>query len=448
MSEHQPLILVVDDNPTNIKVLFELLEKENHRVLIAQNSESALQKLEFVTPSLILLDVTMPGMDGFEVCRRLKASEATKEIPVIFMTALSDAANKVQGLSLGAVDYITKPIEHEEALARIRIHLKIQSLTQELAYKNGLLEQSNYQLEEKVRERTSKLNLALEELQASHLQLVKQEKMSSLGQLVAGVAHEINNPMNFIYGNLRHADEYVQDLLSILAFYQQKCPDVASELEEHLEDVDLEFMADDLPKLISSMNMGAERIRSIIAALRNFSRMDEADYKKVDVHEGLDSTLMILQHRLKQTVERPAIHILKDYGQLPPITCYAGQLNQVFMNLLSNAIDALEEAQVGKSFAAIKEDAYNITIRTAALDPEWVQIAIADNGSGIPPNIQKQIFNPFFTTKPIGKGTGMGLSISHQIIVEQHRGQLNCLSSAAEGTEFVIQIPVEQRAYA
>ncbi|NET52239.1 MAG: hybrid sensor histidine kinase/response regulator [Merismopedia sp. SIO2A8] len=446
MSEHQPLILVVDDNPTNIKVLFELLEKENYRVLIAQNGESALQKLKFVTPNLILLDIMMSGMDGLEVCRRLKTLEVAKEIPVIFMTALSDAGHKVQGLSLGAIDYITKPIAHEEALARIRIHLKIQSLTQELAHKNDLLEQSNHQLEEKVKERTSKLNQALEELQSSHLQLVKQEKMSSLGQLVAGVAHEINNPMNFIYGNLEHADEYVQDLIGALELYQQHCPSQNPDLQNYVEEVDLEFIVNDLPKLIHSMSIGAERIRNMVLALRNFSRMDEAACKKVDIHEGLDSTLMILQHRLKQTVERPAIHVRKDYGELPLVTCYAGQLNQVFMNLLSNAVDALEEAQAGKSFATIEEEGYHITIHTSVLDKRWVQVAIADNGSGIPPTVQEQIFDPFFTTKPIGKGTGIGLSISRQIIVEQHRGQLNCLSSSAEGTEFIIQIPIDQLA--
>ena len=444
MSDQQSLILVVDDNPTNIKVLFNVLEEADFRVLVAKNGESALEKLKIISPDLILLDVMMPGIDGFEVCRQLKKTNTCQDIPIIFMTALSDEANKVRGFSLGAVDYITKPIQHQEALARIRTHLQIQTLSRQLAEKNELLVESNQGLEEQVRVRTAELSDALEELQQSQLQLIQQEKMSSLGQLVAGVAHEINNPVNFIYGNLKHADEYVRDLLTVLTLYQKTHPESAAAVQKHLDDIDLAFISEDLPKLLGSMNVGANRIRDIVSALRNFSRMDEAEYKAVDIHEGLDSTLLILQHRLKTQPDRPAIEVIKNYGPLPSVMCYAGQLNQVFMNLLSNAIDALEDASLEQSMQELNDNPNHISISTSVIDADWVQIAIADNGSGVPKEIQENIFNPFFTTKPIGKGTGMGLSISHQIIVEQHQGKIECVPSSKKGTEFIIQIPIQQ----
>ncbi len=444
MATQKALILVVDDSPTNIKVLFDLLEQAHYRVLVATDGESALQKLQLIEPDLILLDVMMPGIDGFEVCRRLKQSEATQQISVIFMTALSDESSKVKGLNLGAVDYITKPVQHAEALARIRVHLQRQELTRQLAEKNALLANSNRHLEEEITTRAAELRQALELLQKSQLKSIQQEKMSSLGQLVAGVAHEINNPVNFIYGNLKHANEYIRDMLAVLTLYQDTYPNLTPVLQELVEDVDLEFVAADLPKLMESMNVGAKRIRSIVAALRTFSRMDEAEYKAVDIHEGIDSTLMILQHRIKIKSERPAIEVIRDYGPLPPVACYAGQLNQVFMNLLSNAIDALEDASSGKTIQELQNHPHQITIRTSLIDGNWVQVAIADNGPGIPKDIQERVFEPFFTTKPIGKGTGMGLSISYQIIVEQHKGKIECVPSSTNGTEFIIQVPIQQ----
>lgn len=437
-------ILVVDDNPTNIQVLFHLLQRSGYEVAVAKSGEKALERLNNFRADLILLDVMMPGIDGFETCRRLKEGDRTQDIPIIFMTALSDTVDKVKGLNLGAVDYITKPIQHEEALARIRIHLQLQDLTKQLAEKNALLAQSNQTLEEQVHERTAELTTALEKLRASQLELVQQEKMSSLGQLVAGVAHEINNPVNFIYGNLKHASTYVEDVLKALALYQDAYPNATPTIQDFIDDVDLDFVSEDLPKVLDSMNVGAERIRNIVAALRTFSRMDEAEYKAVDIHAGLDSTLMILQHRLKPKPDAPAIEVTKQYDAVPLVSCYAGQLNQVFMNVLSNAIDALEEGNEGRTQQELKDHPNHITIRTSVVDTNWVQIAIADNGAGIPKPIQDRIFEPFFTTKPIGRGTGMGLSISYQIIVEQHQGRFECVSSSERGTEFVIQIPIGQ----
>lgn len=292
--------------------------------------------------------------------------------------------------------------------------------------------------EGQLRQQTLTVENTLRELQRTQTQLIQNEKMSSLGQLVAGVAHEINNPVNFIYGNLKHADEYTQDVLRLIRLYQQLYPQPAPELRAEAEAIDLDFLIEDLPKLLNSMKVGAERIQKIVASLRNFSRIDEAEKKAVNIHEGIDSTLMILQNRLKPKSGRRPLEVVKEYGHLPLIECYAGQLNQVFMNLLSNAIDAVEEA------IAVKPATFapQITIRTELVNCSQITIQIADNGCGIPLKVQPRIFDPFFTTKPIGKGTGMGLSISYQIVTKKHRGKLWCDSTPETGTRFVIEIPI------
>ncbi|NEQ98806.1 MAG: hybrid sensor histidine kinase/response regulator [Cyanothece sp. SIO2G6] len=423
-------VLIVDDTPANLSVLFDLLDEAGLEVLIARDGLSALQKVGYAPPDLILLDVMMPGISGFETCRRLKANEDTKNIPVLFITALSDVDYKVQGFQLGAVDYITKPFQKEEVLARVHTHLKLAQL--------------NQSLEAQVECRTQELSQSLDELRRMQLQLVQSEKMSSLGQLVAGIAHEINNPVNFIYGNLYHVDEYTQDLLNIFDLYQTYYPEPKSGLREQLDAADLPFLQDDLKKTIQSMQVGAQRIRQIVLSLRNFSRTDEAEFKAVDIHEGIDSTLMILQHRLKARPKSPAIQVMKNYSNLPLVECYPGPLNQVFMNMLANAIDALEDANINQTFQEIEANPGTITIQTSIIDNEWVKISIADNGMGIPDSLRQQIFEPFFTTKSVGRGTGMGLSISHQIIVEKHQGKLDCISIPETGTEFLIQIPIHQ----
>ncbi len=311
------------------------------------------------------------------------------------------------------------------------------------------LEKSNEELEERVEQRTIELKNALTELQHSQAQVIQNEKMSSLGQLVAGVAHEINNPVNFIHGNLVHLDEYIQNLLDLIHLYQERSGRDDPDIQKFIENIELDFLIEDLPKTLSSMKIGATRIREIVLTLRNFSRLDEAEMKSVNIHEGIESTLLILQHRLKAKPDRPEIATIKNYGNLPLVECYAGQLNQVFMNIITNAIDSLESRFANDALEGNHNRSrgnYQITIDTSIIkNGEWVQIAIADNGIGIPQHIQKQIFNPFFTTKPVGKGTGMGMSIGYQIVAEKHGGKLECLSTPGEGTQFLIQIPIKAK---
>lgn len=363
------------------------------------------------------------------------------------------------------------------------------------------------QSEARLRQQTKELEAALEELQQTQFQLIQAEKMSSLGQLVAGVAHEINNPVSFIYGNLAHATEYIRDLLKLVKLYQREYTNPPAQIERLSEEIDLDFLMGDLPKLVSSMQIGSERIRQIVLSLRNFSRLDEAEMKCVDLHEGLDSTLLILQHRLKAKGNGPEIEIIKEYGDLPLVECYPGPLNQVFMNILSNAIDALELAaaegnreggdspgerlrdrppsqpaapgeentrgetqgnspciRICTSFIRESSEPRSPHLRpssgggedkgaiapydaqrTIASPVPCVAIRIADNGPGMNETIRKRLFEPFFTTKPVGKGTGLGLSIGYQIVVERHGGRLQCLSTPGQGTEFTIEIPIQQQ---
>jgi PAS domain S-box-containing protein len=290
------------------------------------------------------------------------------------------------------------------------------------------------------------LEQTLIELQNTQGYLVQSEKMSSLGQLVAGVAHEINNPVSFIYGNLVHASGYTQDILGLIELYQQHYPHPVPEIQSEIDEIDLEFLVEDLPKLLSSMKLGAERICEIVAALRNFSRIAEAEVKAINLHEGLDSTLMILQNRLKASGKHPEIQVIREYGNLPLVECYAGQLNQVFMNLLVNAIDAIDEQNQKRTLAEITTNPSCIRVCTELVNDHEVAIRIADNGPGMTEDVKQRLFNPFFTTKPLGTGTGLGLSISYQIVVEKHGGQLRCYSQLGQGTEFVIQIPLLQGA--
>ncbi|QIR41208.1 sensor histidine kinase [Tolypothrix sp. PCC 7910] len=317
-------------------------------------------------------------------------------------------------------------------------------MAEQLSESFTALAASKAELEDRVEERTAELKTALTQLQRTQAQVIQGEKMSSLGQLVAGVAHEINNPVNFIHGNITHLNEYTKDLLRMIYLYQERHPEDDAEIQALAEEIDLEFLTEDMQKMLSSMKMGTDRIRSIVLSLRNFSRIDEAEFKAVNIHEGIESTLLILQHRLKEKPEHPAIEVIRDYGDLPPIECYPGKLNQVFMNILVNAIDALDEVNSKRTYEENQQNPSQITIRTSVSNAQWVEIAIADNGPGIPEQVKNRIFDPFFTTKAVGKGTGMGMAISYQIIKEKHSGKLECFSTFGQGTEMKIQIPIQQ----
>ena len=324
------------------------------------------------------------------------------------------------------------------------IERSLELSSEELLQANNQLREMLTNVEGKVAERTvelikanGELEQALTDLQQMQIHLIQAEKMSSLGQLIAGIAHEINNPVNFIHGNIRHLHNYVINLLEFVDLSQECSERVNSDLQSKAEEIDLEFIKIDLPKVIKSMEVGTHRIREIVLSLRNFSHIDQSELKAIDIHQGIEDTLLILGHRIKpqKNSDFPRIQIVKHYGDLPLVNCYAGQLNQVFVNILVNAIDAIEES-------ASSDRQPCISIHTQVIDDNYVEIAIADNGSGIPEAIQQQIFNPFFTTKPVGKGTGMGMAISYQIITEKHKGRLTCVSSLGKGTEFIIHIPI------
>ncbi|MEM6254258.1 MAG: response regulator [Cyanobacteria bacterium P01_D01_bin.156] len=453
-------ILIVDDAPKNVQLLSDTLSKQGHKVRGVLSGEMALRASNSL-PDLILLDIMMPGMDGYEVCRKLKESPFTCAIPIIFLSALDAVSDKVKAFEVGGVDYITKPFQLQEVHARVSHQLKLQQLQRQLVAQTEALNHKNVRLQQEIcdrehieaalraseikeREKKHQLSQTLTQLQKAQAHLVQQEKMSGLGQLVAGVAHEINNPVTFIYGNLQCAETYAQDLLTALEIYQQAVPKLPTDLQTNVESLDLDFIQEDFPKLLRSMNVGSERIREIVHSLRVFSRHSEAEIKAVDIHEGFDSTLMILKSRLRAQANHTAVKVIKEYGDLPKVECCPGQLNQVFMNILTNSIDALELLrQAEKTPYPHREP--TISVQTKCLSAERIGIYISDNGPGIPKDLQHRLFEPFFTTKDIGKGTGLGLAISYKIIVEHHRGELRCLSMPGQGVMFVIEIPVTHR---
>ncbi|MBW4616621.1 MAG: response regulator [Desmonostoc vinosum HA7617-LM4] len=432
-------ILIVDDNPTNLKVLSNAIAHSGCEILVSIDGESAIEQAQYAQPDLILLDVMMSGIDGFQTCQKLKNNSATQDIPVIFLTALSDKFDKVQGLLIGGVDYITKPFQVEEVLARIQVQLKLRYLTKQL-------EAQNRHLDQRVEERTKELSQALNKLKQSQLQLIQSEKLSSLGQLVAGIAHEINNPLSFIVGNFEFINNYLSALINHLQLYHQHYPNPNIDIVENANFIELEQLIQDTPHIISSINTGLARISNISSSLRTFSRIDISNKILFDIHEGIDSTLIILSHRLKYNQQRSQIEVIKNYSNLPLVECYPEQINQVFMNLLANAIDALDENSQNLLDRKLNNNNMinTITITTGFNeDKKSVSINFKDNAMGVPLEIQEHIFEQFFTTKPRGKGTGLGLSISRQIIEEKHNGSMKCFSVLGEGTEFLVEIPVK-----
>jgi signal transduction histidine kinase len=419
-------ILVVDDEQLLEYVIQQRFRQKIRakeiEFVFAHNGKEALEKIaEFPPFDLVLTDINMPEMDGLTLLEKL--SQIDNTLKAVVISAYGDMQNIRSAMNRGAFDFLTKPIDFQDM--EITIQRALETVTQ--ARKN------------------------LRELQEVQTQLIQNEKMVSVGQLVAGVAHEIYNPISFIIGNIEHAETSFQGLMTALSIYQQHCSLNNPEVQTQIEALDIPFLLEDLPQLLNSMKGGTERILGISISLRSFSRADSTSKVPFNIHEGIDSSLLILSHRLKANEGKSEIKVIKDYGTFPPVECYPGQLSQVFLNILANAIDALEEQDSGRSRDEIKANPNFITIRTFLTNESeknlqdnstsHVRISITDNGRGMTEEVRQRVFHYLFTTKAIGKGTGLGLSISRSIVEEKHGGWLTCNSTPGEGTEFIIEIP-------
>lgn len=417
-----PKILFVDDEPALARLIKTKYRRKVRAkeldLFFASNGIEALNTISHTIKEnpldVVITDINMPEMTGLVLLDKIQAMNWPLE--TIVLTAYGDMENIRSAMNRGAFDFLNKPIDFDDleiTIQRALDHLK------------------------QIQENQQKL-------QHAQTRMIQSEKMSALGELVAGVAHEINNPVGFITGNIAIAEDYFTELIELLDLYEQQFPHPGAEIIEKMQEIDLRALKKDIPELVSSMREGTDRILSLSTSLRTFSRSDMFAKVPFNIHDGIDSTLRILKHRLKANDCRPDIHIIKKYADLPTVDCYPGQLNQVFMNILANAIDALDESSVGQPYEAILKNPKTITIRTK-MNPEnsTVLIGIRDNGSGIPEKVKHHVFEYLFTTKPVGRGTGLGLSISHQIVVEKHSGQLTCVSEPGEGTEFIVEIPIK-----
>ena len=436
-------ILIIDDTPANLKILMSLLSEKGYKVRPMPSGKLALQGIHLDYPDLILLDIDMPEMDGYQVCQHLQENERTRGIPVIFVSSYEDVLDKVKAFEVGGVDYITKPFQAEEVLMRVQNHLVLyqlkKGLQEKTKYQDRKLAEQNAMLQQMNRE----LSGRLAQLQDAQLQLVQAEKMATLGQLVAGIAHEINNPVSFLKGNLKPAEYYVQNLLGLLELYREAFPNPGEKIEAEIEAIELNFLRTDLPQLIKSMHVGVERIQTISTSLRTFSRTDRESKVLFNLHDGIDSTLLILKHRLKFKENCPKIEIFKEYGNLPEIQCFPGQLNQVFMNILANAIDALEERHLTEDIEEIERQKNRILIQTFRPEERHVIVKFSDNGVGMAAEVKQRFFEPGFTTKRVGKGTGLGMAIARQIVEEKHEGTIICHSELGMGTDVTLRLPVD-----
>lgn len=413
-------ILIVDDVPDNIRLLSDMLTQAGFSVRQAVSGSMALMAVEANPPDLILLDINMPGMNGYEVCSHLKSSDETHDIPIIFLSALDAIADKVKSFDLGAADYVSKPFSQEEIIRRIRNQLSIYKLTRQLENQNQVLE------------------TALTYLKENQADIIQREKMAGLDQLISGVAHEINNPVSFIAGNLTHAEDYFQTLRQTIIDYRE----VSAVGEPDHDRQELDYVLEDFPQLLQSMAVGAERIKSIVQALQTFAHHGEQGVKPIDLQKTLESILILLQPCLRGQGNRPAIAIDRQYHPLPPVACDAKLIGQVFLDLLKNAIDSIDELWNSQTSNDVRLAPPCITLHTQQLDENWVEIKIRDTGIGITDEIQEHVYEPFFSTKPVGAGKGLGLTTSYRIITEIHRGKISFDSVPMQGTEFSFALPL------
>jgi len=393
----------------------------DYEIRFATDGAEGIALAARMMPDLILLDVMMPALDGFETCRRMRADPRLLDTPVIFISALEDVADKIQAFQAGGSDYVTKPFQPEEVRARVSTQVALYRARRELGER-----------EEKLRHNLTELEAAHAKLKAMSSQLLQSEKMASIGQLAAGVAHEINNPIGFVNSNLGTLKRYVDSLLHLIDEYAALEAAAAPELRQRLaaakQDMDLEFMREDIVGLIAESIEGAGRVRRIVQDLRDFSHPGEAEWQSVDLHVGLESTLNVAWNELKYKAE-----VVRDYGELPLVECLSSQLNQVFLNLLVNAAQAIEARG-------------RITLRTRC-EGDWVCIAVSDTGRGMTPEVRDKVFEPFFTTKPIGQGTGLGLSMAYGIVAK-HGGRIDVASEPGRGSTFTVRLPVRRAAAA
>jgi len=419
-------ILIVDDNPTNLAVLSKALKTNGYTVAVATDGEEAIEQVEYSPPNLILLDVMMPGIDGFETCKQMKASNTACDIPIIFMTALADSADKVKGLSLGAVDYITKPFQQDEVLARVRVHLQLRHLSKTLKEQN---EQLKAEIQQR-KEAEATLQNTLEQLQAAQKQIIAQEKLASLGTLTAGVAHELRNPLNFInnyaIGSLELADEVLGELDNI-----GDC--LADDDRDNLQEI-----LNDIKDNSRSIHHHGQRSESIIQNMLMHSRTEGGQVQPADLNGLLSQAVELAYHSLRAKDSSFNITIDAQYDKsIGDIEVVPSDLSRAFINIIDNACYAVHQKkkQLGEGFSP------TLSVRTKR-EENNVKISIRDNGPGIPEAVREKVFHPFFTTKPTGDGTGLGLSLTHDITVGKHRGTLTLETEMGSHSEFVILLPI------
>ncbi|MEA5513008.1 response regulator [Nodularia sp. UHCC 0506] len=412
-------ILIVDDKLENIRFLSDFLSKHNYQVRKAINGKAALKSVNTLPPDLIILDINMPGMGGYEVCEYLKNDPKNCAIPVIFLSAGNEVNDKILAFEAGGIDYITKPFNLEEILARVQTHLKLR------------------QLQINLHNRNQKIQSMLLELQKTEAALIQKEKLLNASQITAGISHEINNPLNFIVGNLKPASDYSENLITLIKLYQKSFPDATPEINNFTQKIELDFVITDLRRIINSLNTGAERISSVVKALHIFSRVDESGIKPIDIQENLESVLIILRYQLVLNEGAVSISVKKNYEDTPKFIGQANLLNQALLNILQNAIQALE-----LKVNSVIDSSYHPTIwlNISTTEQQQIRISIRDNGIGVTPENQPHLFEPFFTTKSPGKGVGLGLFTSYQIITEFHQGTLTYHNCSEGGSEFIIEI--------
>lgn len=418
-------ILVVDDEPDVEALISQKFRREirsgQYAFSFTQNGAEALQKIieaeknasTIAKIDMVLTDINMPVMDGLTLLKEM--DQLANSPKTVVVSAYSDMDNIRTAMNHGAFDFLTKPINFQDLTVTIERTLKA----------------------------VAEEDTNATQLQQAQQRLMQSEKLSSLGQMLAGVAHEMNNPVNFIAANLEPTREYIEDLMRLLDLYQQHTATPVDEIVRCTQEIDLDFLRSDLPRMLDSIERGTELISELSQSLKNFSRVDVAEKQFVDIHQGIQSALVILHSRLKANDARPNIELENVFGSIPPLLCHPNQLNQVIMNLIANAIDAFEEDNQGKRYEEIEANPNKIRIKTSVVEEKWVRIAIADNGPGISSETIERLFEPFYTTKPADKGTGLGLAISYQIVTENHGGQLTCESSPGQGTQFTIDLPVQ-----